>query len=128
MLKQLKSTLLSSGFNECILLFSDLPDIEIETCVIASQKMYLKTPKSITYRKNVMHNSKASSFVSNPIAIVYFRIEITFLRRLLQDVSNLELTDLQKEMCPRISAADLGKLLTKSPNEIAVIDLRSSIE
>jgi hypothetical protein len=26
-LKQLKSTLLSSGFNECILLFSDLPDI-----------------------------------------------------------------------------------------------------
>lgn len=64
-LKQLKSTLLSSGFNECILLFSDLPDIEIETCVIASQKMYLETPKSITYRKNVLHSGKASNFVCN---------------------------------------------------------------
>lgn len=45
-----------------------------------------------------------------------------------QDVSDLELSDLQKEMCPRISAADLGELLTKSPNDMAVIDLRSSIE
>lgn len=54
-LKQLKSTLLSSGFNECILLFSDLPDIVMENCVIESQKMYECTPKSITHRQHALH-------------------------------------------------------------------------
>ncbi|KAH9639898.1 hypothetical protein HF086_015403 [Spodoptera exigua] len=32
-LRQLRDTLLSSGFNECILLFSDLPEIDIGECV-----------------------------------------------------------------------------------------------
>lgn len=62
-LKQLKTTLLASGFNECILLFSDLPDIVMETCVIASHKMYLSTPKSITYRKHVLHEREPDEFV-----------------------------------------------------------------
>lgn len=53
-LKQLKTTLLSSGFNECILLFSDLPDIVMENCVIESQKMYECTPKSITHRQHAL--------------------------------------------------------------------------
>lgn len=62
-LKQLKNTLLSSGFNECILLFSDLPDIVMETCVIASHKMYSKTPKSISYRKHVLHDKEHDEYV-----------------------------------------------------------------
>jgi len=62
-LQQLKNTLLSSGFNECILLFSDLPDIVMETCVIESQKMYLNTPKSITYRKYVLHDTEPGKYV-----------------------------------------------------------------
>lgn len=56
-LRQLKATLLSSGFNECILLFSDLPDIVMETCVLASQQMYLSSPKSISYRKHVQQDT-----------------------------------------------------------------------
>lgn len=32
-LRQLRDTLLASGFNECILLFSDLPEIDIGECV-----------------------------------------------------------------------------------------------
>jgi TBC domain-containing protein kinase-like protein len=32
-LRQLRDTLLTSGFNECILLFSDLPEIDIGECV-----------------------------------------------------------------------------------------------
>lgn len=63
-LKQLKATLLSSGFNECILLFSDLPDIVMETCVIESQKMYSTTPKSVAYRKHVLHEVEPDEFVS----------------------------------------------------------------
>lgn len=32
-LRQLRDTLMESGFNECILLFSDLPEIDIGECV-----------------------------------------------------------------------------------------------
>ena len=63
-LKQLRSTLMSSGFNECILLFSDLPNIEIETCVMDSQKYYEKTPKSICYRKFLYKTEEPDCFVS----------------------------------------------------------------
>lgn len=47
---QLRDTLLASGFNECILLFSDLPEVDMEQCVIDSLKFYENTPKSITVR------------------------------------------------------------------------------
>lgn len=63
-LKQLKTTLMESDFNECILLFSDLPNIEIETCVQDSQKMYEKTPKSICHRNFVFRTEEPEIFVS----------------------------------------------------------------
>lgn len=63
-LKQLKATLMESDFNECILLFSDLPNIEIETCVLDSQKMYEKTPKSICHRNFVFRTEEPEIFVS----------------------------------------------------------------
>lgn len=62
-LKQLKSTLLSSGFNECILLFSDLPDIVMENCVLESQQMYEATPKSVSHRFHVVRQAKPGPFV-----------------------------------------------------------------
>lgn len=62
-LQQLKTTLLSSCFNDCILLFSDLPDIVMETCVVESQKMYLSTPKSVTYRQHVLREQEPGEFV-----------------------------------------------------------------
>lgn len=63
-LKQLKGTLLSSGFNECILLFSDLPDIVMENCVLESQNMYEATPKSIAHRFHVNRTRKLGPYVS----------------------------------------------------------------
>lgn len=63
-LKQLKSTLLASGFNECILLFSDLPDIVMENCVVESQKMYESTPKSVSHRFHVLRDQEPGPFVS----------------------------------------------------------------
>ncbi|XP_011298029.1 TBC domain-containing protein kinase-like protein [Fopius arisanus] len=61
-LKQLRDSLLVSGFNECILLFSDLPEIDIELCVKDSMAMYQSTPASITYRKHQFDQSKASNW------------------------------------------------------------------
>ncbi|XP_063979758.1 TBC domain-containing protein kinase-like protein isoform X2 [Diachasmimorpha longicaudata] len=61
-LKQLRDFLLVSGFNECILLFSDLPEIDIELCVKDSMAMYQNTPSSITYRKHQFDQSKAANW------------------------------------------------------------------
>lgn len=69
-LKQLKGTLIESGFNECIMLFSDLPDIVMETCVYDSQKMYEKTPKSISYRKYVLRSEEPEICVSKFIKCI----------------------------------------------------------
>uniref|UniRef100_A0A0V0G8R9 Putative tbc domain-containing protein n=1 Tax=Triatoma dimidiata TaxID=72491 RepID=A0A0V0G8R9_TRIDM len=44
-LQQLRNVLLNSGFNECILLFSDLPEINIEKCVTDSIFFLPKYPK-----------------------------------------------------------------------------------
>jgi TBC domain-containing protein kinase-like protein len=106
-LKQLKSTLLASGFNECILLFSDLPDIVMETSMIESQKMYEATPASICHRKHVLRH----------IAPNELDIDDT-----------VELIDLQTEICPRISANDLVALLKEVPSRVAIVDLRSQLE
>lgn len=68
-LQQLKTTLLESCFNECILLFSDLPDIVMENCVIASEKMYRWAPKSVTYRKNALHETEPDEFVRRKFSV-----------------------------------------------------------
>lgn len=106
-LRQLKTTLLASGFNECILLFSDLPDIVMESCVIEAQKMYLSTPKSICHRKYVARDPES----------------VTAL-----DIDEVTLKELQQETCPRISASDLIRLVSEGPDQAVVIDLRNKME
>lgn len=105
-LRQLKTTLLQSGFNECILLFSDLPDIVIENCVNESQTMYEATPKSICYRKYVEAGEEPG----------------------LLDISSLNLTDMQNEKLPRISANDMITLLKEQIETIAILDIRPATE
>lgn len=73
-LQQLKATLLSSCFNDCILLFSDLPDIVMETCVVASQKMYQSTSKSVAWRKHVQRDTEPGEFVSF-YSEIHFKIQ-----------------------------------------------------
>ncbi|XP_050332003.1 TBC domain-containing protein kinase-like protein isoform X1 [Bactrocera neohumeralis] len=106
-LKQLKSTLLSSGFNECILLFSDLPDIVMENCVLESQKMYECTPKSVSHRLHVLREEPLTEF-----DFFYF----------------IFFSHLQAEMCPRISAKDFTNLLHHAPTDMCALDLRSAVE
>uniref|UniRef100_A0A8B9MD79 TBC domain-containing protein kinase-like protein n=1 Tax=Accipiter nisus TaxID=211598 RepID=A0A8B9MD79_9AVES len=59
-LQQLRDRLLANGFNECILLFSDLPEIDIERCVRESINLFRWTPKSATYRQYAQHPRQAS--------------------------------------------------------------------
>lgn len=126
-LKQLKSTLLSSGFNECILLFSDLPDIVMENCVLESQQMYEETPKSVSHRFHVDRQQKLGPFVSSIRKLTDLYVKVLLYRSLLflQDITaDLTLTELQKELSPRISARDLTHLLRNNPDKLRVLDIR----
>ncbi|XP_015119108.1 TBC domain-containing protein kinase-like protein isoform X2 [Diachasma alloeum] len=102
-LKQLRDSLLVSGFNECILLFSDLPEIDIELCVKDSMAMYQNTPSSITYRKHQFDQSKAS---------------------------NWHEPEPGTEKLPRISIKDYIQLFdqSKENSHLLTVDIRNSIQ
>ncbi|XP_026688353.1 LOW QUALITY PROTEIN: TBC domain-containing protein kinase-like protein [Diaphorina citri] len=105
-LKQLRETLLSSGFNECILLFSDLPEVDIEQSVTDSIDIYCVTPRSITFR---MHESESTL------------LEGALLQRHNQALS---------EFCSSLSSTDLLDLINtrfKKP-KVLVIDIRDNEE
>ncbi|XP_044727731.1 TBC domain-containing protein kinase-like protein, partial [Chrysoperla carnea] len=106
-LHQLRDTLLSSGFNECILLFSDLPEVDIAVCVSHSVEKYSSTQRSITLRKHQNGGWSSNSEL---------------------DISDVELRDLQLEFCPRISANDVVHLLNNSPDQIIIVDIRPAAQ
>lgn len=50
-LHQLRERILNYSFNDCILIFSDLPQIDIDRCVTTSVNFFSSTPKSVSQRK-----------------------------------------------------------------------------
>ncbi|XP_043267019.1 TBC domain-containing protein kinase-like protein isoform X2 [Venturia canescens] len=100
-LRQLRDSLLTSGFNECILLFSDLPEIDIELCVKDSTTMYERTPASITYRRHQFDQSKAKNW-SEP--------------------------EPETERMPRISIEDFLNLTDITQDKIIVVDIRNKMQ
>ncbi|XP_034942372.1 TBC domain-containing protein kinase-like protein [Chelonus insularis] len=100
-LKQLRDSLLTSGFNECILLFSDLPEIDIELCVKDSMTMYQNTPSSITYRKHQLDQSKANNWKEPEVGT---------------------------ERMPRISIEDFLNLYENLPDKLIIVDIRNNIQ
>ncbi|XP_048855718.1 TBC domain-containing protein kinase-like protein [Brienomyrus brachyistius] len=140
-LQQLRDRLLANGFNECILLFSDLPEIDIERCVRESINLFCWTPKSATYRQHaqpVKNMTEPNGFGKAPSfsATDYQDLPKTDLSR-----EPLKLSELKAEVSPRISAEDLIDLCeltaathfktpTKKPRsgkpKVIAVDIRSS--
>ncbi|KAL3272384.1 hypothetical protein HHI36_013861 [Cryptolaemus montrouzieri] len=106
-LTQLRTKLLTAGFNDCILLFSDLPEVDIEKSINYSIDTFKKTPKSITARE---HQNEEFTIQSE------------------HDISGVTLDDLNKERSPRISARDTTDLLRTAPESILVIDIRNPVQ
>ncbi|XP_063635632.1 TBC domain-containing protein kinase-like protein [Cydia splendana] len=102
-LRQLRDTLLESGFNECILLFSDLPEIDIGECVKESIEMCRSSPRSITYRRFTN-----DAEVKDPMDAVEIPMDV-----------------LCAECCPRISLSDFFSLICQ--DKCCVIDIRSNL-
>lgn len=49
-LSQLRNQILSYSFNDCILIFSDLPEIKMDACVKEAMTLFKQTPKSSVLR------------------------------------------------------------------------------
>ncbi|OQV14537.1 TBC domain-containing protein kinase-like protein [Hypsibius exemplaris] len=97
LLTQLRSQLLSCGFNECILLFSDFPDLDIQQCLNRAKDMFNVTPKCATFRnhaRNVSVSKKDSDSEVSPDGDTSASPEGAHV---------LDLETLKTETCPRIT-------------------------
>uniref|UniRef100_T1J4P7 TBC domain-containing protein kinase-like protein n=1 Tax=Strigamia maritima TaxID=126957 RepID=T1J4P7_STRMM len=102
-LQQLRDNLLSFGFNECILLFSDMPEINIERCLLDSIKIFCSTPRSATYRQ--YEKPTARKKIRSPSVPTSERLQSEL------EKDPILLDALKSEVSPRISGADLLELL-----------------
>uniref|UniRef100_G1QEL8 TBC domain-containing protein kinase-like protein n=1 Tax=Myotis lucifugus TaxID=59463 RepID=G1QEL8_MYOLU len=139
-LQQLRDRLLANGFNECILLFSDLPEIDIERCVRESINLFCWTPKSATYRQHAQLPKPTSDNSGVRSSTPYFS-ECPDTPKTDLSRESIPLNDLKSEVSPRISAEDLIDLCeltvtghfktptkkTKSSKpKLLVVDIRNS--
>lgn len=138
-LKQLKSQLMEFDFNECILMFSDLPEINIDAVVQTSIKLFCATPKSASYRKHAKRQT-----VNSKKNVSYYSEDYNTTAHSELSMSEVPLEDLKEEVSPRISADDMiqlcelrGPTQSKTPAKrnsknskpkIVIIDVRSPDE
>ncbi|XP_066429997.1 TBC domain-containing protein kinase-like protein [Eleutherodactylus coqui] len=140
-LQQLRVRLLANGFNECILLFSDLPEIDIERCVRESINLFCWTPKSATYRQHAQSLKQGSDSNGMSRSPASFPTEYQDSTKIDLGRELIKLSELKSEVSPRISAEDLIDLCeltvpshakgptkkTKSSKpKLLVVDIRNS--
>ncbi|XP_056422015.1 TBC domain-containing protein kinase-like protein [Hyla sarda] len=140
-LQQLRVRLLANGFNECILLFSDLPEIDIERCVRESINLFCWTPKSATYRQHAQSTKQANDSNGMSRSSASFTTEYQDSSKTDLGREPIKLSELKSEVSPRISAEDLIDLCeltvpchTKGPAKktksskpkLLVVDIRNS--
>ena len=111
-LAQLTPILLHADFNECILLFSELPEINIAKCVADAIEIFSVTPSSCLYRQHAVNANSISPVVSN-----------TGL-----DYVPVELAELRAQMCARVSARDLVDMYDTNRLSVLVLDVRPPAE
>uniref|UniRef100_A0A665XD07 TBC domain-containing protein kinase-like protein n=1 Tax=Echeneis naucrates TaxID=173247 RepID=A0A665XD07_ECHNA len=106
-LQQLRDRLLANGFNECILLFSDLPEIDIERCVHESINLFCWTPKSATYRQHAQPPPQVAGDNGFAKTTVCYSSDYQDMPKTDLSREPLPLCDLKAEVSLRISAEDL---------------------
>ena len=92
---------MEAQFNECILLFSDMPAVDIDQVVVDSMEIFTSTPASLTWRQH-----EAVRDEPGPL-----------------DMSPLPINVLKMEKVGRISGAELLSLLEEK--KAVCVDIRS---
>jgi TBC domain-containing protein kinase-like protein len=107
-LYQLRDRLLHAEFNDCILLFSDLPAIDIERCVKDSIQIFCSTPRSLTFRK--YGSPSTDNERKNGKEKLYFDKSRKVMQQDLT-MESISLEEQKKEKVPRISGEEALILL-----------------
>ena len=105
-LKQLKDQLLEAQFNECILLFSDMPAVDIDLVVSSSMEIFTSTPLTLTWRQHECERGPPGP----------------------TDMTPLDIGLLKSEKVGRISGAELLKLIEGSTKKAICVDVRPAEE
>ena len=95
---------MEAQFNECILLFSDMPAVDIDNVVVSSMEIFNTTPASLTWRQHECRRQEPGPL----------------------DMSGLTVAILKMEKVGRISGAELLKAL--EDNMAVCVDIRSPEE
>ena len=103
-LYQLRAQLMESQFNECILLFSDMPAVDIDSVVSASISIFKTTPASLTWRQH-----QSADHEDNPLQMTAVPIHT-----------------LKRERVGRMSGEELLQLI--STDSVCCVDVRPGDE
>jgi len=111
-LQQLRSQLLEAQFNECILLFSDMPAVDIDQVVSSSMAIFRSTPPSFTWREHDYPRdaSTPDSYESG------------------LEMESLPVSVLKTEKVGRLSGNDLLQLTAEEPRKAIIVDVRPADE
>ena len=105
-LNQLKDQLMEAQFNECILLFSDMPAVDIDAVVSSSMEIFKSTPCSLTWRQHECERGPPGPL----------------------DMTPIEIRVLKTEKVGRICGAELLKLTEGSSQKAICLDIRPAEE
>ncbi|CAO3654620.1 unnamed protein product [Mucor fragilis] len=117
-LRQIRDTLLSYEFNDCIVLFSDsFPKVDIEKCVQSALSMCKVTPPSVSSRVHGPDNSDDSLQDKNATDA-----EEQQVKQWWHEPISIETK--KAELAPRLSISDIPKILPYA----LVLDIRPESE
>ena len=102
-LQQLRAQLMEAQFNECILLFSDMPAVDIDNVVSNSMDIFTSTPASLTWRQHECDRDSAGPL----------------------DMSPLPIHVLKMEKVGRLSGAEVLSLMEGEVKKLVCVDVRS---
>jgi TBC domain-containing protein kinase-like protein len=105
-LLQLRAALMEAQFNECILLFSEMPAVDIDHVVTKSMDLFRATPSSLSFRAEDHRHGGLADGGSE------------------LDIQLLNLQVLKAEKVGRISARDVISLLAAAGPRVQVVDVR----
>ena len=139
-LAKFRSILLQSDFNDCIVLFGELSEINVCQCVAAALAIYKRTPPSCMYRQYSKHNDDddddENEDEQDDTADTKEKEEEEEEKEKekttndLEKMSGVEPDELRKELCPRICFRDLRRLMRRGVDrfdvsgETIVLDVR----
>ena len=135
---QVRETLLSYEFNECILLFSDMPDVDIDKVIRSAVQMYRITPATLTYRRHSYYEPP-KKLAAPPKLDGAAKYSYSFTEIFIKEhiASFPDGGELKMELCGRIFVQDLAKMLrhkegverrgggSRSSSRILIVDIRT---